>query len=57
MKDEDFEKLVQLVDDLDRDVCGAECEGCVFKSDDFFNNCVIAEFQDCLSKYKESKDE
>ena len=57
MKDEDFEKLVQLVDDLDHEVCGAECKACVFESDDFFDNCVIARFQGCLSKYEESKDE
>ena len=49
MKDEDFEKLVQLVDDLDHEMCGDDCKACVFKSDDFFDNCVIARFQGCLS--------
>lgn len=57
MKDEDFKKkLEQLVDDLDHKVCGDDCNVCVFKANGF-NICYIAEFQDCLSKYEESKDE
>lgn len=56
MKDEDFKKLEQLVDDLDHKVCGDDCNVCVFKAKGF-NICYIAEFQDCLLKYAESKDE
>ena len=31
MKDEDFKKLEQLVDDLDHKVCGDDCNVCVLR--------------------------
>ena len=46
MKDEDFKKLEQLVDDLDHKVCGDDCNVCAFKANgfNFQQNLAIKDF-------------